>query len=312
MTRAVADPLRLQRLAFGAAGGGAAKRLAGRVRPGQLRGRVAHESVQADTRSSSFQVYTSDRIDHAGFQVQVALHTIWFHWLETEWPAPHVWITRETRNRSLVGPIGWMGTQIDGMRDLTGQMYRRNRYYDPQSGRFTQEDPIGLAGGLNVYGFAAGDPVTYGDPYGLSPDEDDCCDKNDASPREIQEEVNRARIGASIGRGFRLREPRRLRDPAGAGRRLLPFRGERAREIENTLDRIEAGIHKYRQDGTRFRNREGVLPRKSDPDYYSEWTVETPGANYRARRRIVRGKGGETYYSDDHYQTFVQIDPRRH
>jgi hypothetical protein len=46
-------------------------------------------------------------------------------------------------------------------------MYMRNRYYDPQSGQFTQMDPIGLAGGLNVYGFAAGDPVSYSDPYGL-------------------------------------------------------------------------------------------------------------------------------------------------
>ncbi|MBW3572504.1 MAG: RHS repeat-associated core domain-containing protein [Gemmatimonadetes bacterium] len=53
------------------------------------------------------------------------------------------------------------------MRDASGQMYMRNRYYDPQTGQFTQTDPIGLAGGLNSYGFAAGDPVTYADPYGL-------------------------------------------------------------------------------------------------------------------------------------------------
>jgi hypothetical protein len=45
--------------------------------------------------------------------------------------------------------------------------YRRNRQYDPQAGRFTQEDPIGLAGGLNLYGFANGDPVTFSDPFGL-------------------------------------------------------------------------------------------------------------------------------------------------
>jgi len=31
--------------------------------------------------------------------------------------------------------------------------------YDPATGRFTQEDPAGLAGGLNAYGFAGGDPV---------------------------------------------------------------------------------------------------------------------------------------------------------
>lgn len=37
-------------------------------------------------------------------------------------------------------------------------------------GQFTQPDPIGIVGGLNSYGFAAGDPVSYSDPYGLCPD----------------------------------------------------------------------------------------------------------------------------------------------
>jgi uncharacterized protein RhaS with RHS repeats len=53
------------------------------------------------------------------------------------------------------------------MRDASGQIYTRNRYYDPTSGQFTQPDPIGLAGGLNSYGFAAGDPVGFWDPFGL-------------------------------------------------------------------------------------------------------------------------------------------------
>jgi RHS repeat-associated protein len=58
---------------------------------------------------------------------------------------------------------------VDDMRDASGQMYRPNRYDDPQTGQFTQPDPIGIAGGLNAYGFAEGDPVTYADPYGLCP-----------------------------------------------------------------------------------------------------------------------------------------------
>jgi RHS repeat-associated protein len=48
----------------------------------------------------------------------------------------------------------WYGTVVGGKRDDTGTMYRRARYYDPQTGRFTQEDPIGLAGGLNLYASA--------------------------------------------------------------------------------------------------------------------------------------------------------------
>lgn len=38
---------------------------------------------------------------------------------------------------------------------------------------FTQQDPIGIAGGANVYGFASGDPVTYSDPFGLCPNPSD-------------------------------------------------------------------------------------------------------------------------------------------
>ena len=62
----------------------------------------------------------------------------------------------------------WWGSVLMNMQDASGQLYRRNRYYDPATGRFTQEDPIGLAGGLNLYGFGGGDPVNYSDPYGLS------------------------------------------------------------------------------------------------------------------------------------------------
>jgi RHS repeat-associated protein len=67
------------------------------------------------------------------------------------------------------GPAAWAGNLIDTHKDGSGYVYMRNRYYDPSSGRFTQEDPIGLAGGLNAYGFANGDPVNYDDPFGLCP-----------------------------------------------------------------------------------------------------------------------------------------------
>jgi RHS repeat-associated protein len=58
---------------------------------------------------------------------------------------------------------------IRDKRDESGLKYMRNRYYDARTGRFTQEDPIGLAGGMNLYGFAGGDPVNYSDPFGLCP-----------------------------------------------------------------------------------------------------------------------------------------------
>ncbi len=50
-----------------------------------------------------------------------------------------------------------------------GLSFFRNRVYDQETGRWTQEDPIGLAGGINLYQFNGNDPATYDDPYGLCP-----------------------------------------------------------------------------------------------------------------------------------------------
>ncbi|HEM7179546.1 TPA: RHS domain-containing protein, partial [Providencia stuartii] len=49
----------------------------------------------------------------------------------------------------------------------TGLHYNTFRYYAPDLGRFTQQDPIGLAGGLNLYQYAP-NPLTWIDPWGLS------------------------------------------------------------------------------------------------------------------------------------------------
>jgi len=89
--------------------------------------------------------------------------------MQIDWPAPYLWRTQLERPRGLLGPTSWMGSLIEGGRDASGQHYLRNRSYDPLTGLFTQEDPIGLAGGLNLYGFAGGDPVNFGDPFGLRP-----------------------------------------------------------------------------------------------------------------------------------------------
>jgi len=67
------------------------------------------------------------------------------------------------------GPFTWFGTLAENGAGSTGLLFKRNRYFDPASGRFTQADPIGLGGGLNLYGFANGDPVNFSDPFGLCP-----------------------------------------------------------------------------------------------------------------------------------------------
>ncbi|WP_421424768.1 RHS repeat-associated core domain-containing protein [Pseudomonas sp. Pseu.R1] len=49
----------------------------------------------------------------------------------------------------------------------TGLHYNTFRFYDPDVGRFTTPDPIGLAGGLNLYAYAP-NPVGWVDPWGLT------------------------------------------------------------------------------------------------------------------------------------------------
>ena len=78
-------------------------------------------------------------------------------------------------------------------------------------------------------------------------------------------------------------------------------------EARQTLALIEKdGPFPYSRDGAVFGNREGLLP-KRERGYYREYTVKTPGARDRGARRIVAGRGGELYYSDDHYRSFRRI-----
>jgi RHS repeat-associated protein len=60
-------------------------------------------------------------------------------------------------------PIRMQGQQIDRE---SGLFYNRHRYYDPQMGRYITQDPIGLAGGNNLYGYVEGEPTIYIDPLG--------------------------------------------------------------------------------------------------------------------------------------------------
>lgn len=50
---------------------------------------------------------------------------------------------------------------------ITGLHYNRYRYYDPQLGAYISQDPIGLAGGLNLSVYALNSPLLWIDPLGL-------------------------------------------------------------------------------------------------------------------------------------------------
>ncbi|MGE3298223.1 MAG: RHS repeat-associated core domain-containing protein [Porticoccaceae bacterium] len=49
----------------------------------------------------------------------------------------------------------------------TGLHQNWHRDYDPSIGRYAQSDPIGLDGGVNLYGYALQNPIRFTDPFGL-------------------------------------------------------------------------------------------------------------------------------------------------
>ena len=74
--------------------------------------------------------------------------------------------------------------------------------------------------------------------------------------------------------------------------------------LEPTINGIESGRIRPRNI---FENREKLLPPKP-PGYYSEYVHPTNGLSGVGPQRIVRGAGGEYYYTPDHYGSFVPLN----
>ncbi|MHC3471713.1 guanyl-specific ribonuclease [Streptomyces sp. 7R007] len=96
--------------------------------------------------------------------------------------------------------------------------------------------------------------------------------------------------------------------PASSAAGLATVRVSRLpAEARHTLALIDrGGPFPYAKDGAVFGNFEGRLP-AHERGYYHEYTVRTPGSRDRGARRIVTGRGGEIYYTDDHYDSFRAV-----
>ena len=78
-------------------------------------------------------------------------------------------------------------------------------------------------------------------------------------------------------------------------------------EAQSTIALIKkGGPFPYERDGVTFGNREKLLPLR-ERGWYREYTVRTPGERTRGARRIIAGRDGTLYYTDDHYRSFKRI-----
>ena len=71
---------------------------------------------------------------------------------------------RKLRGEKEFCPFRFAGQYEDSE---TGLYYNRFRYYDPEAGQYIRQDPIGLAGGMRLYGYV-NDASKWIDPFGLA------------------------------------------------------------------------------------------------------------------------------------------------
>ena len=88
--------------------------------------------------------------------------------IQTQYTYEPFGLTTQTGTAS-TNSYKYTGREDDG----TGLLYYRARYYQPKYQIFISEDPIGFAGGINLYAYVLNAPMNAADPLGLKQYPDD-------------------------------------------------------------------------------------------------------------------------------------------
>jgi RHS repeat-associated protein len=105
-----------------------------------------------------------------------------------------LWGKRTKLSGSLETEVGFTGHHHHAKSGLVLTWYRA---YDAEAGRWQSPDPIGEAGGFNLYGYVGGNPINDWDPFGLSPCPTDSSENPDryagdniVAPRNILDDID--------------------------------------------------------------------------------------------------------------------------
>ncbi|EWH03171.1 RHS repeat-associated core domain-containing protein [Halomonas sp. BC04] len=146
---------------------------------------------------------------------------------ETLWQAqPDDWAAVTNERGTASQPIRFQGQWHD---EESGLYYNRHRYYDPQQGRYISQDPIGLKGGRNLYGYVS-NPTGMVDPLGLEAIIG-CAEGKGALEGAIDGVVS---LGTGVGRFFRY-----------AARSVGVFGLEEARNANREGHLIDSAMKEY-------------------------------------------------------------------
>jgi RHS repeat-associated protein len=81
------------------------------------------------------------------------------------------------------------GLSVNDDRNDSGLYLMGHRHYAAELGRFISRDPIGFAGGLNLFNGAATNPVTFVDPSGMGPVPTEACENYKAFKKKATAEA---------------------------------------------------------------------------------------------------------------------------
>ena len=115
---------------------------------------VNYDTSGAIANSALFYLH-SDHLNIPRIATNSDQHTVW------QWNSDAFGVGEA--NGSLILNLRFPGQYYDVESEL---YYNYFRDYDPETGRYTQSDPIGLNGGLNTYSYVEGNPLKYVDPTG--------------------------------------------------------------------------------------------------------------------------------------------------